>query len=234
MTRKQTNFSLSLAALAALTTSTLMISTSATAFEGDDITTSGSVTLLTDYRFRGISLSDKKAALQGSLEVSKSGFYVGSWASSLTEKSGANLELDYYGGYRGTLKDLDYDVGLTVYTYPGLASSAYVEAYGYLSGTVAKTGITTGVAYVWGQDNLGGQKNGYIILDSGTELTKSGISLNTHIGYEDGAFADKKWDWSAGLSLPVDTFTLSVDYIDTNQSFREGGAGVIASLSASF
>lgn len=232
MTRKQTNFAYTLATIAALTASSLTLSTSASA--QDDIVTSGSVTLLTDYRFRGISLSDKKGALQGSLEVSKSGFYVGSWASSLTEKSGANLELDYYGGYRGTVKDVDYDVGVTVYTYPGLASSAYVEAYGYLSGTLGKTSLTTGAAYVWGQDNLGGQKNSYVILNSGTGLSKSGIALNTHLGYEDGAFADKKWDWSVGLSTPVDNFTLSVDYIDTNQSFREGGAGVIASLSASF
>ncbi|MET0180564.1 MAG: TorF family putative porin, partial [Novosphingobium sp.] len=49
-----------------------------------DITFSGYAQGVSDYRFRGYSLSGGDPALQGTINVNhSSGFYVGAWASSL-------------------------------------------------------------------------------------------------------------------------------------------------------
>lgn len=46
------------------------------------VTVSGNVALVSDYRFRGVSQSDKEVALQGGATVThESGVYAGAWAS---------------------------------------------------------------------------------------------------------------------------------------------------------
>ena len=63
--------------------------------------------VVTDYRYRGISQSRLKPALQGGVDFAhKSGFYLGTWASTIKwikDAGGdAPVELDLYGGYKGT------------------------------------------------------------------------------------------------------------------------------------
>ena len=80
----------------------------------------------TDYRFRGISQSSFKPAVQGGLDFShKSGAYAGVWASNVNwikDYIGAtdgSLEVDFFGGYKGELaKDLGFDLGVIAYVYP--------------------------------------------------------------------------------------------------------------------
>ncbi|MFR0657359.1 TorF family putative porin, partial [Pantoea sp. SIMBA_079] len=62
---------------------------------------SGSITLTSDYLFRGITQTDGEPALQGGLEwAGDSGFYVGAWGSSISWLSDSDpdissqLELD--------------------------------------------------------------------------------------------------------------------------------------------
>ena len=62
------------------------------------ITVSGSAAIVSDYRFRGVSQSDRALAVQAGLTVShESGLYVGTWASNLAgwgTFGGSNTELD--------------------------------------------------------------------------------------------------------------------------------------------
>ena len=62
------------------------------------LTISGGATLASQYRFRGISLSDENAAVQGTINVQHdSGAYAGAWASTLDgfgELGGADVEVD--------------------------------------------------------------------------------------------------------------------------------------------
>ena len=44
---------------------------------------SATVTGVSDYRFRGVSSSDRDPAIQGSVDLNYRGFYVGAWASSI-------------------------------------------------------------------------------------------------------------------------------------------------------
>lgn len=84
----------------------------------------GNLGLVSDYRFRGISQSWKRPAVQAGLDYAhRSGFYLGAWGSSVSGNSynnGSGLELDLYGGFKTTLaQDLTLDVGALAYLYPG-------------------------------------------------------------------------------------------------------------------
>ncbi len=76
---------------------------------------SANIGAVTDYRFRGISQTNKKPALQGGLDYAFSnGLYVGTWASTVTKDlypHGAGLEVDLYGGWKKEIaKDLTLDL----------------------------------------------------------------------------------------------------------------------------
>ena len=205
--------------------------------EGDSspFTLSANVSLVSEYRFRGVSLSDKDIALQGGLDVeTASGFYLGTWASSIDTFEGSETEVDVYGGYTGDLGELTYNVGAMAYTYPGSSGTLYLEGYGSVSGAIQSVEWTAGAAYAFKQDNLGDQDNIYLYLDGGMPLGDSGLSLAGHFAYEDGAFGDGKLDWSLGVSYPIKDFELGVSYVDTNLSDRLGDAGIVISLGASF
>ncbi len=125
------------------------------------ITVSGSATIATDYRFRGVSQSDREMAVQGGITVAhESGFYVGTWASNLSgwgTFGGANMELDLIGGYKAKLADnATLDAGLTWYMYPGGADKTdFAEPYAKLTGTAGPATLTAGVAYAPKQQAIG-------------------------------------------------------------------------------
>ena len=66
----------------------LALMSSAPAFAQEEaegpVTVSGSVALVSDYRFRGVSQTDKGMAIQGGITAThESGAYVGAWGSNL-------------------------------------------------------------------------------------------------------------------------------------------------------
>jgi uncharacterized protein (TIGR02001 family) len=101
---------------------------------------------VSEYVFRGVPSSDGKAAAQGGLDAAwDSGFYLGTWGSSVDfgsshvvnldaepgEKvvhSGSDgVEVDFYGGYGGEIGDFSYGIGATLYTYTDDADDDYTE-----------------------------------------------------------------------------------------------------------
>src|SRR3546814_20761370 len=88
----------------------------------DGLTVTGSATIVSDYRFRGISLSDRDATIQGGFGVSHaSGFYVGTWGSGLSgfgSISGSNTEIDVHGGYQTDHRGMTVERRLMWYTDP--------------------------------------------------------------------------------------------------------------------
>ena len=219
-----------------------------------DITVSGSVALVTDYRFRGVSLSDGDPAIQGGLTIGhSSGFYVGTWASSLEDTPVyGEMELDIFGGWKGEVTSgLTVDAGLTYYAYPSgdadAGPSDYFEPYVKLSTTLGPVGATLGVAYAWDQDALGDQDNLYVFTDLSAGIPNTPITLSAHLGYTDGALApdwvngvnnDKSaFDWSVGASATVlGGLTIGVSYIGVEgKSFKNlTDDAVVGTLSYSF
>lgn len=174
-------------------------------------TVAGSVALVSDYRFRGVSQTDEEMAIQGGFTVSHtSGLYVGTWASNLSgwgTFGGANMELDIFGGYAFELPGGGkIDVGLTWYMYPGgFTNTDFAEPYVKVSGTVGPVSLLAGVAYAPKQEALGewyfsgasygegtpdqpGKKNDNLYLwgDASTAVPGTPLTVKAHIGYSDG------------------------------------------------
>ena len=108
-------------------------------------TLSFNVGVVSDYRFRGMSQTSFKPALQGGVDFAhKSGAYVGAWASNVSwikdyigAKDGTT-EVDLYGGYKGEIaKDLSFDIGVITYQYPGNTANK-VTAYDTTTVTLAQ------------------------------------------------------------------------------------------------
>lgn len=230
--------------LGVMLTGTAITAPSVSAQSNSPFSLSANVALVTDYRFRGLSLSDKDFAMQGGFDAShSSGFYVGTWGSSIEQYSnsaqdtgGSELELDLYGGYATTIGNLSTNIGFLAYTYPGATDNTdYYEVYGSVGGSLSALSWTLGANYAFDQDGTGNQDNIYLYLSTSTPIADTPWSVSGNIAYEDGAFGNDKWDWLLGLNYSFKQFSLSVNYIDTaNSGSGAGDAGVIGMLSASF
>jgi hypothetical protein len=175
------------------------------------ITVSGSAAIVSDYRFRGVSQSDKNLAVQGGITVShESGIYVGTWGSNLAgwgTFGGANMELDLVAGFKAPIGEgATIDIGATWYMYPsGFNNTDFVETYAKLSGTAGPVALTAGVAYAPKQEALGawfadgaaafdgvytdpGDKNDnlYVWADAAAGIPDTGLTLKGHVGYSWG------------------------------------------------
>jgi len=207
------------------------------------ITVSGSVGLVTDYRFRGVSQSDKEMAVQGGITVAhESGFYAGVWGSNLAgwgTFGGSNMELDLIGGFKMPLAGGTLDVGLTWYMYPGGADNTdFAEPYVKLSGTAGPVNLLAGVAFAPKQEALGNfsntpQSNGqskhnlYLWGDASAGIPGTPVTAKAHIGYSDGnpglgpngtsvAPTGEYFDWMLGLDYVLGPVTLGAAYVDTD------------------
>lgn len=184
------------------------------------VSVTGSFGVVSDYRFRGVSLSGGDPALQGGATLTHvSGFYVGTWGSSIDDGGSdiyGDLELDLFAGWSGSLSEaVGLDVGLLYYAYPTNASGVdaeYFEPYATLSTTLGPVQAKLGVAYAWEQDSLGGNDNLYVFTKLSAGIPGTPITLNAGLGYTEGALAppllagtadDTGFDWTVGASVTV-------------------------------
>lgn len=199
---------------------------SAEAESVDEFTLSGNVALTSDYRFRGVSFSGGDFALQGGIDVAhESGFYVGTWASTIDADAGfGEMELDVYGGWAGDVAEgVSVDVGLLYYMYPTEDTGAdtdYFEALASVGTQLGPVGATFGVGYSWDQEALGDEDNLYLYTDFELGVANTPVTLTAHVGYTDGVFATQadgtSFDWGIGASYAVtDSLSLGVNYVDT-------------------
>lgn len=147
------------------------------------------VGVVTDYRYRGISQSRLKPALQGGVDYTAGAFYVGAWASTIKWVKDAggdsNAEVDLYGGYKGEIsKDLSYDIGGLYYLYSGnkLPTSANTfELYGALTYGMFTAKYSHATTNTFGFSDSKG--SGYFDLSANVDLG-SGFSLTPHLGHQ--------------------------------------------------
>ena len=195
------------------------------------VTFSGNVAVTSDYVFRGLSQSNGDMALQGGFDITTaSGFYVGTWLSSIdfNDASDANLETDLYAGYTAAIgkTGLSYNVGLYGYFYPDSNSHShfsFYEVYGGLTYAVGDFSVT-------GQVNYSPEffaKSGDAIYTQASAAYKFSdlFSVSGAVGYQtiDDAVAfgtDDYTTWNIGgtLNLPGAFKGTSLDlrYSDTD------------------
>ena len=209
------------------------------------LSVSGGVELVSDYRFRGLSLTDKDIAVQPTITVSHdSGFYLGAWGSNIdVGPVRGDVEAQLYGGYETEIASgTRIDVGATYYWYPdgekAFGPSDYGEATARLSYMLGPIEATGSVAYAWDQAALGDADNLYLRLGLSSGIPNTPVTLSAGIGFSDGALApggDYR-DWSLGARATFDQITIGLKYVDTDVRKtgvkaidRRFGATVVAS-----
>jgi len=195
---------------------------------------SGEAALVSDYRYRGVSLSGDRPALQASIEAESGGLYVGafgSWAQG-GQKS-ARTELDGMLGYRRALgQRLTVDAGLAWYHYPGAPDCDYGEATLALGRERGGTALRAGISYAPPQRALldaSGRRWGNVYGFAGLDQTITGtpLSIGLRAGYESGPFDGSarggKLDWSASVTATRGRFRLSGSYVGAARANAVGG-----------
>ncbi len=196
-----------------------------------------SVGIVTDYRFRGMSLSNKHPAFQPSLTVThQSGLYASVWGSTLADNGGDDIEIDLVAGYAGQTGAISYGANATYYAYPGTSGLGYVELFGTIGTAIGPASVNATVGYVPSQSSTGDRDNLYLGIAASTPLGDTPFTLVGSIGIEDGAFASAKRDWSLGINADLAGFTFGLAYVDAARTGRDrlGDAAMVASISRAF
>ncbi|MFW6375091.1 MAG: TorF family putative porin [Guyparkeria sp.] len=194
---------------------------------------SANVGVVSNYFFRSVTQTQDSAAVQGGLDYAHdSGFYAGTWASTVDFGDGTSYEADLYAGYGGSFGDLGYDVGYVYYAYPDGDDLDFGEIYGSLSYSY----FTAGLAYTVNSQASGDTAAfdaGDLYYYAGVDVPfgDSGFSGSLTYGYytfeNDSSTNELDYGhWSAGLSKDAGEFgsfglNLELADIDENHSFGD-------------
>lgn len=167
-----------------------------------DYTLSYNAGAVTDYRFRGLSQTSFRPALQLGVDFAhKSGFYLGAfgsnvnWVKDFNNATKGSYEIDLYGGFKGNItKDIGFDLGLITYQYPGNNSGAAGtpgagaysnantnEIYGALSYNVFSFKYSRSTGNYLGFLRSSGSQ--YFDLSANFDLG-NGLTLTPHVGVQ--------------------------------------------------
>jgi len=198
-----------------------------------DWTVPVSVTLASDYPFRGLTQTNKRPALQAGIEFDHAGgFYAGAWGSNVSWLSDLSalgsgdvsnsLEVDAYLGYRlHFAESWGLDVGVYTYYYPGdyppgFTSPNTTEFYIALSYGIASLKYSHALTNLFGI--AGSKDSGYFDFCVNWEFAPAWV-LNAHAGRQrvDGLQAASYSDWKFGVTKNFEgNWSIAVAWLDTN------------------
>jgi len=183
----------------------------------------GNMSLVSDYRFRGLSQTFEEPALQGGFDYAhSSGIYLGNWNSSISDTFyfGSPLEMDFYGGYKGAAGPLGYDIGVLYYYYPGsnmpgVGTIDNLEVYAGVSWKFLSLKYFHAVSDFFGVPNTDGSN--YIDLSATWDLGQ-GWGVNGHVGHQKvkNASASDYTDYKLGVTKDVGGWVFGASFIDTD------------------
>lgn len=196
----------------------------------------GSVTVASDYLFRGLSQTSQDPALQAGAEYgSADSWYVGAWGSNIAWLSdlstpdarlSSSLEIDLYAGWRIPLDDaFKLDVGLYQYYYPGDYPHGFtrphtLEGYVGLSWSIATLKYSHAFTNAFGFADS--RHSDYLDLSVNYELAPSWV-LNAHVGHQriENASSADYTDWKLGVTKSfANGVSVALGYYDTNADER--------------
>lgn len=208
-------------------------------------TITGNVGLFSEYRFRGISQTFAKPAIQGGFDYSHaSGIYLGNWNSNVSSGAGfpaGNIEMDFYGGWKKSWDDWGLDVGFIYYYYPGTDANAAsgTTLVNPKNGQIHNGKVDNKELYVGGSWKWLSAKYYYSLGDYfSAPGTKGSNYLDVAATYDMGngwglvghfgSFRMKNWstgtdathanysDWKLGVTKDLGGWIFGASYIDTN------------------
>lgn len=210
---------------------------------------SANVALATEYVFRGVSQTAEGPAIQGGFDATCGLFYAGVWASNLdwggvAGEDNANIEIDWYAGFKPKTGRITWDFGIIYYSYPSSREinagrdNNYLELKAGGSAEVWKDG-TLGLTVFYSPDYQF-ETGSVWTLEAGFSqvLPKVGMFTPTFsalLGYQTGddvAYAglvgngdDNYMYWNAGITLGfLEKWSVDFRYWDSNLSSNAGGS----------
>lgn len=174
----------------------------------------------TDYVFRGVSQTEGKPEVFGSLDLSLGGAYAGVSAENVRFAGDADTraELDLYGGVRRAIGGWSFDLGAAWYSYPDAPKALdydYLEFKLAASRSFGKTTLGAAVAHApryfgdSGAASYGEVNLGYAVSPS--------VSLSGAVGYQDVGYDGDYATWNAGVTWTLaDRLALDLRYSDTD------------------
>lgn len=184
---------------------------------------SASLSMTTDYVFRGISQSDGGPAVQGSFDWSNDSAYAGVWASNVNFGlgTGESMELDLYAGITPTTGPINWDLMVIGYFYPG-ANDAGAE-FNYAEAIAAGTfdlsdQVTLGGTVAFTPEYFGETGDGIYYEVNGAFKFSDALSASAAYGNQDVDTLGDYNTWNVGASYAAHGFTFDLRYHDTNVS----------------
>ena len=202
---------------------------------------SGELGLVSDYRYRGVSLSGEKPAVQATADVElKSGLYGELWVSTIKGDGAGKIELDGTAGYALDLVDgVSLDVSATYYVYPGHAASNALEFTSLVEGTRGPLTASIGASVAPPQrgtrdDDDRGRRNIYLFGAASYAVNGTPLNIRAQVGCERGPWDMRehgsKWDYAVGLEAGFRRARVSLDLVGSNA----GSDGLVASAALRF
>lgn len=247
-------------ALAAATFAALSLAATAPALADEtappnDITITGTATIASQYRFRGVARSDNKPVVQGTITIPhSSGFHVTTWASSASSSTPITFgtttvptlvypiniggtEIDVYGGYTHGLgkSGVTIDVGLYGYIYPGATVGNYWEGYGSLAKTFGPVTAKVGANFAPAQNVFNynftspHRGNTYVHAGLGGAIPGTPLSVRSHIAHTGGGFNFPKEfiDYNVGVTAKYKNLALDASVVGANMTRSDfAGSGL--------
>jgi uncharacterized protein (TIGR02001 family) len=201
--------------------------------ESAGLTVGVTPTLSSDYLFRGISQTQNRPAVQGTIDIQHTtGLYVGAFASNVSFLgTNARQEIDALAGYRFSIGDLSLDFGGIAYTYPGydnrpgsgLYDLQYFELAAKASYAIAAAPVPVKfLASVNYSPNYQLESGTGVYIEGGVEFTLPyDLTLAGRAGYQ-WIQNNPRWgspdfaNWNVTLSYKLADFVLTAGYFDTN------------------
>ena len=197
-----------------LVSSVLAASTVATSVQAADAPVTANFGVTSNYIWRGQTQGSDDSAVSGGVDYAHdSGFYVGTWISSLG--GGNQYENDIYAGYTMEAGKLGMDFGTILYRYPvGTAQSDFQEVYAHFSISDFEFGADLTVDK---EDNSADQNDLYVWGSWTTELKKD-LTLGLLVGSYDYDAAATEDYTHYQASLTKGDFTFALDKNDLSGS----------------
>ncbi len=203
-----------------------LIAAMATSAAAADV--SGEAGVVSDYRYRGVTLSRGRPAIQASVTIEDdSGLYAEAWTSTL-ERPGdpTDSEVDLTAGFSKDLSEaLNVDLSGSFFAYPSAAPDNYYEATALVTATHGDATGGIGFSYIPRQratrdDSGAGHDNAYLFGTLDFAIPRTPVTLKSGIGYERGAFDEVehggKWDWTLGCEVEFKPVKLGLAYVGSN------------------
>jgi uncharacterized protein (TIGR02001 family) len=170
--------------------------------------------IVSDYRWRGLSLSDEDPSLQ--LEAAGA-FDNGAWMwaglNTVSEDYG-DIEIGLGLGYDATFAALDWSLGVIGYLYPDADDLDYFEIDLSASKTLGMLSLSGGVEYAPEQDNYE-TDNPYFWL--GADARFGRFNLHSHVGQDNDLIdpAGATLDYSIGASVAIEHWSADLSFVES-------------------